>query len=151
MWREYVKEMRDYMARTNRALNQGASEESIGRLKAALKSQYNIDLPEEYADVLREIDGLGFNVSLYGVDQEFLDGDRPEEVDGLLDMNDVWRENEWDHTYLFLGNDDISWYVYEPETGKYLVLDLPSGSRMEEFDHLGDLLDQELEYKRPLS
>ena len=149
MWREYIEEMRDYMRQTDRALNQGASEESIARLRTALKEQYHIDLPEEYADVLREIDGLGFNMSLYGVDQELSDGDRPENVDGLLDMNKVWWEAWGDTIYLFLGQDDISWYVYEPETGKYLVLDLPSGDVVDEFDHLGDLLDQEMEYKRP--
>lgn len=151
MWREYIEEMRDYMRQTNRALNQRASEESIGRLRAALKERYHIDLPEEYADVLREINGMEFDGRhLYGVDKELAEEDVPQKVDCLLNTNEIWWENEFQKAYLFLGHDDISWYVYELETGKYLVLDLPSGSVMEVFDHLGDLLDQELGYSFPL-
>lgn len=128
-------------------LNPGASEKSIDRLRTALKERYHIDLPEEYADVLREIDGMEFNgYILYGVDKELTEEEMPQRVDSLLDTNKIWWEARWDTIYLFLGQECISWYVYEPETGKYLVLDLPSGEVMDEFDHLGDLLDQELKY-----
>ena len=150
MWREYIEEIREYRKRRNLQFNLGASEESIDRLRTALKERYHIDLPEEYADVLREIDGMVFNgFYLYGVDKELSEEEKQQKVDCLLDTNEVWWENEFQKAYLFLGQDDISWYVYEPETGKYLVLDLPSGDVVDEFDHLGDLLDQEMEYKCP--
>lgn len=35
---------------------------------------------------------------------------------------------------MFLGESDISWYVYDISTEKYYELDNPSGSVMEEFN-----------------
>ena len=63
---------------------------------------------------------------LYGVDQEFFDNPSYA-VSGLIEQNEIWYEVESQRAYLFLGESNISWYVYEIASGRYMELDNPSG------------------------
>ena len=146
MWKECLEEIRQEEKRYGADINCGISEEEAGVFIKAVKDELGIALPEEYLKILRIVNGIEFNgFILYGVDESLLQEAPARSVNGLIDCNQVWYENEWQKQYLFLGEGSISWYVYELKTKKYCELDNPSGELSEEFDNLEQMLDKMLE------
>lgn len=145
MWREHLEEIRQEEKRYDEDINCGISEEEAEAFIKAVKDELAIALPEEYLKILRTINGIEFNgFILYGVDEPLL-GEAPDQhVNGLIDCNKVWHENEWQKQYLFLGEGSISWYVYDLKTKKYCELDNPSGELSEEFDDPEQMFDKML-------
>ena len=73
-----------------------------------------MEIPQQYLDVLSRINRIEFNgFILYGVDQYLLEHKMKQPVYGLLEFNHIWHENEKQREYLFLGESNISWYVYQ--------------------------------------
>ena len=102
--------------------------------------------PQEFIDVLRHVNGFEWNgFILYGVDRgAFLTA--PEySVYGLIEQNEIWYEVESQRAYLFLGESNISWYVYEIATGRYMELDNPSGQEMTAFGSCAEMLEKLLD------
>ena len=146
MWNEHLEEIRQEEKRYGEDINCGISEEEAGAFIKAVKDELGIALPEEYLKILRIVNGIEFNgFILYGVDEPLLQEAPARSVNGLIDCNQVWYENEWQKQYLFLGEGSISWYVYDLKTKKYCELDNPSGELGEEFDNLEQMLDKMLE------
>lgn len=126
MLEEIIQKARTNRTERGRETPEGAREEAIEMLKAAAMKEGK-EIPEAYLDILRKIDGFENNgYCLYGTEQE---GRK-----GILCMNQIWHENQEQKKYLFLGESDISWYVYEMESQKYLELDKPSGDAYEEYE-----------------
>lgn len=48
-------------------------------------------------------------------------------------------------SYLFLGESNLSWYVYRIETDEYLELDNPSGNVLEKYDNFEEMFSHMLE------
>ena len=89
-----------------------------------------MEIPQQYLDALSRINGIEFNgFILYGVDQYLLEHEMKQPVYGLLEFNQIWHENEKQREYLFLGENNISWYVYEYKNQCYMELDQPSGNK----------------------
>ena len=90
-------------------MNIGATEQKIHLFIKTVKDELNIDLPNEYIEVLRIINGMEFNgFILYGIDQRLLDEQQNEKIYGLIEYNKLWYENEWNKQYIFLGESNIS-------------------------------------------
>lgn len=68
-----------------------------------------------------------------------------EMIYGVLEMNSIWYENEDQKSYLFLGESNLSWYVYRIETNEYLELDHPSGNVLEKYDNFEGMFSHMLE------
>lgn len=146
MWKEYLEQIRQEEKRYGGDINCGISEEEAGAFIKAVKDELGIALPEEYLQILRIVNGIEFNgFILYGVDESLLKEASNQHVNGLIDSNKIWYENEWQKQYLFLGEGSISWYVYDLRTKKYCELDNPSGELSEEFDNFERMLDKMLE------
>ena len=120
MWKERLEEIRQEEKRYGQDINCGISEEEAGTF---IK--------------------VGF--ILYGVDEPLLNEAPNQHINGLIDCNKVWYENEWQKQYLFLGEGSISWYVYDLKTKMYYELDNPSGEISEEFHDFERMLDKMLE------
>ena len=84
------------------------------------------------------VDGLNFN-GLY------IYGTTPNADYNIYDNNLDWWDVEYQKRYLFFADDSISWFCLEADSGIYYVLDKPSGSKMEQFETLGELLVRALE------
>ncbi len=146
MWKERLDEIRQEEKRYGRDINCGISEEEAGTFIKAVKVELGIALPEEYLKILRTINGIEYNgFILYGVDEPLLNEAPNQHINGLIDCNKVWYENEWQKQYLFLGEGSISWYVYDLKTKMYYELDNPSGEINEEFHDFERMLDKMLE------
>lgn len=134
MLEEMIKKARENRMARGRTTPDGAKEEDIEMLKAADVKEGN-KIPDAYLDVLRKIDGYENNgYRLYGTEQ----GGRK----GILSMNAIWHENQEQKKYLFLGESDISWYVYEIESQKYLELDKPSGEAYKEYGNAEGMAEE---------
>lgn len=146
MWKRKLKKISKAEKEYGEELNNRASEAEVETLRTELKNRFKFELPKEYADVLKIVNGLEFNgYILYGIDEELLEDTPENDIYGLLEMNSVWHEVEEQRVYLFLGESGTSWYVYHPETGEYIELDNPSGDVMEVYGSLDEMLDHMLE------
>ena len=114
MWEIYLQQIREEKELYDEEINSGASEKEIYELVTTAKEKWNMEIPQQYLDVLSRINGIEFNVFiLYGVDQYLLEHEMKQLVYGLLEFNHIWYENEKQREYLFLGESNISWYVYQ--------------------------------------
>ena len=119
MWKENIEKIRKRRGSYGRGLNEGASTGEITALREELKSQYNIELPQGYITFLKYVNGIETNgCIIYGIDEKLVTGTPKQPISGILEMNSIWYEDESQKAYLFLGEDNISWYVYELSTGK---------------------------------
>ncbi len=101
MWKERLDEIRQEEKRYGRDINCGISEEEAGTFIKAVKVELGIALPEEYLKILRTINGIEYNgFILYGVDEPLLNEAPNQHINGLIDCNKVWYENEWQKQYL---------------------------------------------------
>ena len=110
--------------------------------RMAVQDALGAELPAEYADFLRTVNGVLFNgYTVCGIDRHLLSEAPVQPVTGLLENNQVWHENEWMKQFLFIGDSDISWYVFDAAHGKYCELDKPSGCCVTCFCSFADMLE----------
>lgn len=143
MWQDKLEEIRRVSAKFGDTLNEGISDKESEVLLSSVEEELQVSLPEAYIVFLKLINGLEFNgFILYGADKELLEKTSNQRINGLIDNNKVWYDNEWEKEYLFLGDSSISWYVYEAENGSYLELDKPSGDEILEFSCFDEMLEK---------
>lgn len=141
MWKEKLMEISKIEQEYGDEINKGASKEELEVFIPEVKKELGIDLPSEYIEVLKVVNGLEFDgYILYGIDMELLKEEPESDINGLIQNNKDWYENEWNKKYLFIGDSSMSWYVYDTDTKQYCELDNPSGEEIEVFDSIEDML-----------
>ena len=125
----------------NKKFNGGLPEEYLAVVKNKLsETNFTINI-EMYSELLKEINGLDFNgYVLYGYALKTEDALFPQRIYDIFEMNAVWHENEWQKDYFFIGESNLSWYVYDNISEIFYELDMPSGDIIEEFEDLDSLL-----------
>lgn len=145
MWKDTLLEIKKLEEEFNFKLNTPATDIEIKKLQEHVKENFNVDLPGEYGEFLKTVNGLEFNgLVVYGADTSLLETERNEQIYGLIDTNKIWYENEWQKIYLFLGDSDIAWYCKNLSNGTYVELDKPSGTVMETYDDFNTMIDAAL-------
>ena len=143
MWKNKLQEIAQEKKTYGEELNVGATNDEITEFLVEFRNQLNVDLPEGYTRFLETVNGLEFNgFVLYGIDSCLLKMQPNQTIYGLIENNKIWYENEWQKKYIFLGEGNISWYVYDLANGKYYELDNPSGRETEAFNRIEDLLEK---------
>ena len=142
MWRKLLEAVGEERERFGLGpVNPGAPAEALSSWADRVREVLGVRPPREWLDILAQVDGLEWNgFILYGADREFFAP--PGEVYGLIEQNEIWYEVDSQRAYLFLGESNISWYVYQIKTGRYLELDNPSGEEMEAFPSCEALLEK---------
>ncbi len=141
--RKKLEEIIHEMAMYGEKVNSGAGEKEIVQFNEKLEEELNIHLPREYIKLLKVINGIEFNgFILYGIDEELLEKTPNQSISGLIELNKTWYENEWQKSYVFWGESNTSWYVYDDIDKKYYELDNPSGTVCEEFADLESMLEK---------
>ncbi|MBG9598070.1 YrhA family protein [Bacillus mycoides] len=145
MWKNLILEIEKIEKSFNDKLNTPATDTEIGKLRERVKENFNVDLPSEYEEFLKIVNGLDFNgLVIYGVDPSLLDTERDELISGLMDTNEIWYENEFQKEYLFLGDSNIAWFCKNLSEGTYLELDKPSGTVMETYSDFNTMIEEAL-------
>ena len=95
-------------------------------------------LETDYSRFLTKVNGIDFDGSvLYGISEKDTDSL------GFYDIfyyNDIWHEVEENKQYFFIGENNISWFVFKPSENSFLELDMPSADVVREFKNLDELL-----------
>lgn len=143
MWKDKLQEIIQEKKIYGEKVNIGAIEEEIAIFSKQVKSELDVDLPNDYAKILRLVNGLEFNgFVLYGIDQKLLSKQPNQSINGLIEYNKIWKENEWQKNYIFIGESNISWYVYDLAECKYFELDNPSGRENEVFFSVESMVEK---------
>ncbi|MEC2391030.1 YrhA family protein, partial [Bacillus toyonensis] len=73
MWKDTLLEVEKTMKSFNLKLNKPAKDTEVQRLRERVKESFNIDLPNEYEEFLRTVNGFEFDgLIIYGVDPSLL-------------------------------------------------------------------------------
>ncbi|MGM0219159.1 YrhA family protein [Enterococcus sp. AZ126] len=147
MWKENLNRVKKVEESYDDKVNRGATDYEIANFIKKGREDLNIEFPAEYIEILKEINGLDFNgFVLYGVDEEQLENREniEQRIYGAIEYNEIWYDVEENKAYIFLGESNISWYVYETKTKLYWELDNPSGSEMYSFKTFSELFDKML-------
>lgn len=141
MWREKLEEVEKVLSKFNYKLDAPANKKEIQIFTDEVKKKFGFDLPEEYIDLLKVINGYEFNgFIIYGVDERLLEKKPDEHINGFIELSEIWYENEHQKQYIFIGEDNISWYVYDFVSKKYVIVDKPGGDEMEYFDRFDEII-----------
>ncbi|EEK74617.1 hypothetical protein bcere0007_8290 [Bacillus mycoides] len=133
------------MKSVNYKLNTPATDTEVQRLREHVKEKFNVDLPSEYEEFLKTVNGLDFDgLVLYGVDSSLLETKKDEHICGFIDTNEIWYENEFQKEYLFFGDSNIAWFCKSLSDGTYLELDKPSGTVMNTYNDFNTMLEEAL-------
>jgi hypothetical protein len=145
MWKNLILEIEKIEKSFNDKLNTPVTDSEVQKLRERMKESFNVDLPSEYEEFLKIVNGLDFNgLVLYGVDSYLLDTERDESICGLIETNEIWYENEFQKEYLFLGDSNIAWFCKNLSDGTYLELDKPSGTVMNTYNDGNTMLEEAL-------
>lgn len=143
MWKDKLQEIVQEKNLYGEKINIGATAEDVELFLKETKAELEVDLPNDYVKILEVVNGIEFNgFILYGIDQHLLGIQPNQTINGLIEYNKIWYENEWQKKYIFLGESNISWYVYDFTTCKYCELDNPSGREIEIFSNLECLVEK---------
>jgi len=97
-----------------------------------------INVPQEFYDFTSLANGFEYDGLLFcSINQE--------ENNNIYETNNIYWENDNLRQYIFWGEDSISWYCQSVETKEFLILDKPSGERMESFGSFGELINEGLD------
>ena len=143
MWKEKLQEIVEEKNLYGEKINFGATTEEIKLFLKETKTVLNVELPNDYLKILEVVNGIEFNgFILYGIDQNLLNVKQNQSINGLIECNEIWYENEWQKKYIFLGESNISWYVYNLLEHKYCELDNSSGEEVEVFSNLESMVEK---------
>lgn len=59
----------------------------------------------------------------------------------FIAANEIWNKNDWEDSYVFFGDSNISWYCYSIAKNIFLELDKPRGDIISQFSSLNELLE----------
>lgn len=138
---EIVNQIKQEMEKYSEKINDGATDNEIKVFTNEVREKLNIKLPQEYYQVLKIVNGLEFNgFIIYGIDENLLKKNTNQHINGFIDNNLICYDNEWLKQYIFFGESDISWYVYDILSKMYFEIDRPSEEKMFSFNDLTDMV-----------
>lgn len=145
-WKDLLIEIEKIEKKYGSSLRNPASDTEIIKMKENIQHKLeNIELPNSYIEFLKIINGLDFNgLVIYGIDEVLLDNEVVEEIQGFIETNEIWYENEWQKQYIFFGDSDTAWYCYDLTKYIYVEIDKPSGTLIQSFDSFDSMLSDAL-------
>lgn len=143
MWEDDFKKIVDEKKMYKEEVNVGATKEEIKKFTVEVKKSLDKEIPKEYLNIIERVNGIEFNgFILYGIDEFLLENEPKQHIYGLIDSNQIWYENEEQKQYLFLGESNISWYVYKYDNESFIELDNPSGREINKFSNFEDMFEK---------
>jgi hypothetical protein len=108
------------------------AEERLERLRRRAREELGAEVPEEYAAFLRTQDGLNHNgLFIYASETSPVNGAADATIEGLVEANLGWRDDEHFNNYLVFGEGNMDLYVRHLPTGVYQTIDRTPGNLIE--------------------
>lgn len=136
-----IDQIKREMEKYNERLNDGAMDNEIEVFFNEVSEKLNVKIPQEYCRILQLVNGLEFNgFIIYGIDEYLLKKNTNQHINGFVDNNMIYYYNDWLKQYIFFGESDISWYVYDIPSKMYFEIDRPSEEKMVAFNNFIDMV-----------
>jgi hypothetical protein len=127
MYQELLKEDFRWIKKWGRAMPPPASEADLVSLAERAQAALGASVPPEYEAFLRLANGFDFNgCVIYGTATRPIAGHTDRFIEGFVEANEGWRDDEPNVDYLYFGEGDISRYRYHLPSKQYQVADRQS-------------------------
>ncbi len=140
-WVKYIDQIKIIRERRNKNIEKKVpSEHSINILKKWVSENIAENLwLEDYEKFLMIQNGFEFNGLIFYGTEDY--------KNNLISENEAWDWNgeSFEHEYLFLGDADISWYVFDIKDNSFAELDKPSGDLIQKFSDFDSMLTYALQ------
>lgn len=137
---ELIEKIKEIQKEYDENINDGVSDKDTEKFITEGKNR-GIELPEQYINFLKLANGVEANGHLiYGMDENIIGYPLEQNEIGFFDYNEIWSENDNMKKYVFFGDADISWFVYDKESRMYCELDKPSGRLAKNYDSCNEML-----------
>ncbi|KAF0817662.1 MULTISPECIES: YrhA family protein [unclassified Cytobacillus] len=146
-WKELLIEIKKIEEKYGSSLRNPVTDVEISKLQLDIQEKLGkLELPKSYVDFLKTANGLDFNgLVIYGVDVNLLDDHEGEELQGFVETNKIWHENDWQKQYIFFGDSDTAWYCLDLKKEIYHALDKPSGTLIQAYDSFDSMFNEALQ------
>lgn len=141
MYEQLLTQVGAEQARYGERSQPPCTEERLERLRQRTRAELGAEVPEEYAAFLRTQDGLNHNgLFVYASETSPVAGGADANIEGLVEANLGWRDDEFFNDYLVFGEGNMDLYVRHLPTGDYQVLDRTPGNLIETHPSFEQLL-----------
>ncbi len=107
-----IEQLREISEQYGDSLQKSASNKNIEHLNNTIKEMFKIELSPVYQSILLKINGFNENgVFLYGSETNLIQGYSDRYLDGILEANEIWHENDDFSNYLFYAESDLYLFV----------------------------------------
>jgi SMI1 / KNR4 family (SUKH-1) len=121
-------------------------DERLARLRRRVHDDLGAVLPDEYAAFLRTQDGLNHNgLFVYASETTPIVGAAGATIQGIVEANLTWRDDEQMVSYLVFGDGNLDLYALHVPTGEYHVVDRVPGNLIATYPSFEQLLAAALE------
>lgn len=132
MYEQLLTQIGAEQARYGERSQPPATEERLERLRQRAREELGAEVPEEYLDFLRTQDGLNHNgLFIYASEPSPVEGTTDATIDGLVEANLGWRDDDFFKDLLVFGEGNMDLYVRHLPTGEYRVIDRVPGNLIE--------------------
>lgn len=121
-------------------VNEPASDDEISRFTTKVKDKFQIEIPSEYIDFLKEINGYSFNgLLVYGIDMDLLDNAPNNCKAGFIEYNDdrsVSDEEKW----IYFAESEFRLYVFRVQDATYYKIEDFSYDIQKKYDSFAEMI-----------
>src|SRR5215212_4390572 len=141
MYRQLLAEVGAVKARYGERSQPPCTDERLAQLRRRVREELGAELPGEYAAFLRAQDGLNHNgLFIYASETAPVVGSTHATIQGIVEANLGWRDDERFLEYLALGEGNMDVYVRHVPTGEYHVVDRVPGNLIERYCSFDQLI-----------
>lgn len=138
-----IDEVKRIASKYNEILEPPCTEAKLKRLRERSRAELTTDVPNDYVDFLRIMDGLDFNGMLvYASEQTTSKDSSQAEIFGFVETNLMHRDVDVMRGYLVFGSDSLNIYVLDVRNNEYQVLDRASLDKATSFSSFDEMLEQ---------
>jgi hypothetical protein len=102
------------------SLQKPATDKEVERLNNAVMENFNIELSSVYKSILLKTNGFNENgVFLYGNETNLIAGYSDRYLEGVMEANETWHEDDDFSNYLFYADSDSYVFVQSLEDKRY--------------------------------
>lgn len=112
-----IRKLEEARGKYGDVLQKPATSQIVELLNAEIQRQYNIELSSVYKTILLKTNGFNENgVFLYGAKTKVIEGHSNRYLEGIIEANEIWHENETFSDYLFYAESDMYLFVQSLKT-----------------------------------
>jgi hypothetical protein len=141
MLQQLLREFEAVQARYGEQRQPPCTDDRLEQLRRRMCDDIGAELPDEYAAFLRTQDGLNHNgLCIYASETAPVVGATNATIEGVVEANLAWRDDEHLAAYLVFGEGNMDLYVRHLPTGAYQVIDRVPGYFIEAHASFSQLL-----------